>query len=375
MALLSVAPVQAAFATGPGRAIELFGIYDGSAYNPRTGKPYFDYRRVSAAFEATILGEQWKIAATNLNTRETATLWFDGQSTFCLKHTRSGSPASNIVVADISPTEFYISGGNDPLDLCVPWVAYGLNPTAICSDKNNSISTVPLPWLGPAYDTQAYGYRWHIIPTLDGRFASQFSTVRDRSLFAHINQVLLSSNFVYPTSLAALNRSRFAFMIFKRQIPNGFVEAKYDCQAWYETNGESLPAASQFETFIDPHFHFPGFKGHLTVSKAVVRDMELQIAPPIETLVHVADFRYRMANGKRIFRGATYLLTPGSDWRTARDPALLAQAQYYLKHGPRYDEYTSNEDVIIWGLFSILAITPIVALLWSKSKQRKKNEQ
>jgi thiol-disulfide isomerase/thioredoxin len=56
----------------------------------------------------------------------------------------------------------------------------------------------------------------------------------------------------------------------------------------------------------------------------------------------VADYRYKRANEARIFKYAEYTLKPGDSWRSADDPALLAKAEEWLKHGQERMRFTES---------------------------------
>ena len=293
--------------------IEIYGEYNASAYNPRTHQPYIDDRHVHVAFVAIISGNTWKICATNLDNKTTGQLWYNGENTYTLNTVSYGEPRSNAVVATVSPSPFYLAGAADYLDISVPWLTYGLSPNTIILSKKGVLD-IPLPWLTPRYRPEAYGYKWIITPTSDGWFLDKCVVVRDVSLDLDEKEEFLRPELVYPDTLENLNRYKLILGL-RKAIPDGFIEARYECTEWYRTNNISIPLRSEFKYFMNPHYSFPCFEGSLAATKVIVRNERENILPEVSKPTQVIDFRYRKANSTRIFRGALYALNPGESWR------------------------------------------------------------
>lgn len=368
------------------KVIEVYGEYNTSAQNPKTGRAYVqDPRHVHAAFCVVICGNAWKITATNLSDISDPTIgfvlkkstvgqiWSDGTNTFTMEpaHGQGAYATTNIVTA--SPTPFYLESFDpDFLEMSLPWLTYCLSTNTSHPDKNGHV-TQPVPWLQPRFSPMAYGFRWIISPTADGEFISKLTLVRDHALDLSDGRTLLRTDFVYPNSLAAYERDENRLKLLKT-IPNGFVQAKFTCLDWYFTNEASIPAESelqQFEYNPSQRYRYPVFEGRLTAAKIVLRNADVaNIFPKVTQPTQVVDFRYRRASRSRIYRYAEYTLQPGESWKSADDAVLLAQAARYLKYGPRYDFFLSphKRNYLAWLLLVGVMLIPAIAVLWKKHK-------
>jgi len=217
-----------------------------------------------------------------------------------------------------------------------------------------------------------------ISPTDDGKFIAAFSLVRDHSLDLPDDESLLRPDFVYPSDVGGYNSERTSLNYFKK-IPNGWMDAKYECMAWCRTNNLVIPSESKFQVFmfsVFPHpYPYPVFVGELKAN--VVNLCEIQendLIPKVGHLTKVLDFRYRRANDTRIYRYADYMLIPGESWKPDNNPSLLAQAARYLKDGPRYNAFLhpNKRNFMAWLPFGAVILTAWVAILWCINKKNKK---
>lgn len=375
--------------------IEVYGTYTATAQNPQTGRLYLDYRHVHAAFGAVLCGPAWKISVTNLDAAGgVGQIWCDGTNTFALQPAdaldtvtftlKSGPHTTNIVT--VSPTLYYV-GTYDPdyLDMSLPWLTYGLNSSAAAQADAKGVVALPVPWMQPRSKPSAYGYKWIISwagtdGRTDRRFAQTLSVVRDTALDLDNKKSLLRPDLVYPGSLGQYNRD-LGLIHWVKTFTNGFVEAQFQCVDWrrieYGGNNDSVsvPSKSEFKYFdFDPRppysYPHPLFEGKLYADRVVIHEnRNPKIYPKTHLVTDVVDFRYRRATDMRIYRAARYTLQPGDAWKSADDAALLAQAAYYLKHGPRYDSYLNKRNYLAWLLFGIIALMLVTFVLWSKHKK------
>jgi hypothetical protein len=140
---------------------------------------------------------------------------------------------------------------------------------------------------------------------------------------------------------------------FRKNIPDGFIGATYECGAVYQTNGWQFPTKARF---TDYH---PG---------RILNDITLQVdqvellqnggiqkaVPPAET--HVFDYRYQRANNQTKFNKAEYILKAGDSFPSGNDPKLLAQARDWLEHGLGYNNTRTSRTWILVGMLTITLI-------------------
>jgi hypothetical protein len=354
-------------------AIEVIGEYDATNYNPGS-KAHEVYRgtQVNATFKVELSQHCWLISVSNIVNGDSAQIWFDGTSTFTLDKRQLDVSSGKQFIASISPTQYYVPGGRDAVDISFPWLVYGLSPTIISSNA----SGIPLPWLSPRSHADAFGYKWIFSPSSDGRFIAECKVVRDHALdLTNIEENMLRPDVIYPGNVMERN-SYISDIYTGKYIPGGFVAAEYRCEKWQQTNGWSLPMAATVAYYWPDAAHLTNtwLEGHLKVNRIAVSDREIVLPEPFAT-TQVADFRYREFNGTRLYRGAIYTLKAGESWKSANDPLLLAEAKYHLTHGPRYDALSpaAGKKIIIWVVFGILLAIPCAIILYSKHKQNRIN--
>jgi thiol-disulfide isomerase/thioredoxin len=104
-----------------------------------------------------------------------------------------------------------------------------------------------------------------------------------------------------------------------------------------------MPKASKLEVYLPPsQGNLPGRILSLKATDVTIRAGLDRVLPEIDTDTTVADYRYKRANQTRIFKCAEYTLGPGDSWRPENDPALLAKAEDWLKHGQEYTHFTES---------------------------------
>lgn len=358
------------------QTIEVHGEIDAARYAYKLGTP-FTNTQVHVGFVATLSGDTYKICATNLNN----SIWWgmivhDGTNMFTLNpdggHMWFNEPSkSNSIVATISPSSMYCPDEDDTLGLAAAWLTYGLSPQKVTPNEKGFVE-FQLPWQTRSIGAiSAYGYKWLINPEASARFMEDCQVVRDNSLDLSDKQELLRPASNYPTSRTHRNESSEALMR-RRQITNGFVVARYQCTAWHRTNDMSIPATSEFMWFFTDSATSPGYRAKLRTTAVVVRSNTEALLPSPSLPTRIQDYRYKRANATHIFKYAEYTLQAGDDWKSDRDPVLLALAQDHLEHGRRYDDFGSGKNVFAWTLLAVLVMTPAIAMLWRKKPNKNK---
>jgi len=145
----------------------------------------------------------------------------------------------------------------------------------------------------------------------------------------------------------------------RKTVPNGFVRCSYECTEVFHTNDLSIPSATRFVEF------WPSLT---TGSNIILRIYALKVdrvellhnanipdaVPPAKASVF--DFRYQATNSRTKFNFASYTLNAGEQFKSDKDPKLLAEAKAWLKHGPSYDSYKSKRRTILVGMLIITLI-------------------
>lgn len=362
-------------------AVQVSGEIDSAHYNPYSHK-IFTNTDIQAEFTADLSGENWDIAITNKNdNRWWARMFFDGTNIYTFEP-RNGNlyrgqlPNSNEVFATITPSPVYSSVDEDDLGISLAWAAYGFSPIAAVTNKHGVVE-LPLNWLYSRVSPYAHGYKWQLGDWVSGRFIDSFEVVYDHTLDLDQKSELLRWNMDYPGTLPEYNDRVKNLSARMREVPNGFVEARYRCTEWLHTNSITIPAAAELEWY----WYYPPsiaekfeYRATLKVTGIGFAGMPELLAPPNE-VTYVHDYRFKRANEHRIFKYGDYQLQAGDAWKAGDDPALLAKADDWLKHGRKYDDFgfafgVPARTVVTW-LFLVITLIPVVAVLWYRTKTNK----
>lgn len=176
----------------------------------------------------------------------------------------------------------------------------------------------------------------------------------------------------YPFTIAERDEVLHQLRL-RKNVPNDFVLYSYECSEMFHTNDLSIPSAAHFVHL------YPNFKtgGSIIVSEYALRVDQIKllpnanipnVVPPTKTLV--SDFRYQATNSRTKFNYASYTLKAGEQFKSDKDPKLLAQANAWLKHGPGYDSYKSKRKLILVGMLVITLI--FIGLLLFRLKPAKR---
>jgi hypothetical protein len=326
----------------------------------------------------TILNQNsWQTSVTNtMNQRIWTQLGWDGTNFFVLVPQVwpfiASKEVSGMVHASVSLSPYYLPSLSDMAYAVVPWMTYNLNPTIVEPDKHGLIG-IPNPWETSRLSLLAYGWHWDIAPSECGRFVASCQVKRDSRLdFKRQSREFLRFELKdYPGSLEAKN-NMLRILGVRRNIPDDFLHTDFHTRQWINTNGVTIPMASEMRTYQWPHSEHPFFTASLLAEEVLLHSAEVELVWPIEAPRVVEDYRYKRMGRTRIFPYATYELAPGEGWMSADDPELLAQAEHHMKHGPRYDHYESSMGHIVLWAFGLLVIAAPFLLLMARKKQVQK---
>jgi hypothetical protein len=103
------------------------------------------------------------------------------------------------------------------------------------------------------------------------------------------------------------------------------------------------------------------------------------VPTPIED-TYIRDYRYTQRNGERMFNYAQYV--GSGTWKTGNDSELKAQANYYMKYGPKFGDYGIASHffspdvkvrlIIIWLLLLSISTVTVVMLFRTYTKTKTK---
>ncbi|RME95121.1 MAG: hypothetical protein D6766_04085 [Verrucomicrobia bacterium] len=232
---------------------------------------------------------------------------------------------------------------------------------------------MPVPWTVVRDNPVAWGYRWDLEGWAPGGFLSAFTVIRDPSLDLPEKEELFRPEIDYPETAA-----QYAYYVrqieFNRSIPAGWVRGRFKVLQWMATNAFQIPMASRLEVYSPgPGEKRPARVFTLTAT-GFAPEPAFTVRPPVlGSTTRVADYRYKRWNDRRIFKYAEYSLDPGQAWPTDHDPALLAQADAWMKHGRPYTNFIGKRQWFAWSLLAVLLIPAL--LMWIRSKHNEKNRK
>ena len=364
-----------------GQNIEIYGNYNYTNYEPKTGLPIRDNKGTHYdgrfLFGAIINPVSWKISVTNV---EDPLLWsevaYDGTNSFTIAPYRApflGNIESrqNTILVTISPTPYYLTWVSDWTCSFIPWLTFGLDPEIAKPDASGFLA-IPLPWQASRRKLRAYGWDWKITPSINKRFVSECRVVREPRLDRDELQELLRPEFDYPDTVDDKNLD-VSSLQYRKGIATGFVDTDYRCTKWLDTNNFILPLESTISQYLlAPHVKSPWLRGILRVeSISFVSDASDLLAEELQTVRVLHDFRYRASNKSRIYKSADYTLQPGEFWKGPSDRVLVAERAEYLSHGPKYDHFDyDSKHVAIWVFGGIMFCAPPILVLVQKLRRK-----
>lgn len=283
---------------------------------------------------------------------------FDGANIYMLGTYVGNSPPGHVnafeVYGYVFPGQFYVPEVQDSVHVFLPWMAFHLTPQMIQhSFEHNGVIEMPWPWGNSRFVVAGSGYKWMLKSSENDRIIQRIDIVRDSALDLKTEEEELHRAMLdYPFTIS--DRDEVLLQLqYSRSVPNGFVLYSYECTEIFHTNDLSIPSATRFTSF------WPNFK---TGTPMVLREYALKVdqvellhnanipdaIPPAKT--YVFDYRYQATNSRTKFNHATYTLNAGDQFKSDKDPKLLAEANDWLKHGPGYGSYKSKRRIILVGM-------------------------
>jgi hypothetical protein len=375
--VFTVGTCQMASAEG---TITITGRVDYQEFNPQTKKPYVDQESHNT-FVATLSGGTWRFCVTNLVwTKWWGQVAYDGTNCYTILpfsraltipfgNVNTNPPEGDSLVANIEPSGRFIQHRVENIGLFPLWLTYGLRKELIVTNK---IGLVEIPFSGARVNPGCFGFGWKINFSQDGRFVSNCVAVRDKALDLPHAQELLRFELDYPDTLAEYNKYQ-KLLSNREATPTGFLKARYSCTEWLTTNGWTVPMASKYEVYLTSRLaSWPWRIVELRASKVSisVQDSSGSPLPEITVPTRVQDYRYKKKNKNHIFKYAEYTLKPDDAWKSADDPALLAQADEWLKRGRPYTDFAGKPKVWVAWLVFVVLVSPICAVFCLRKKQK-----
>ncbi len=353
-------------------SIEVHGYVDSSLCNPDTGSAYSQWQWHSI-FTAIIADNTWRISVTNL---EINTWWeirfYDGTNSYVLEPVGSNFntsatnlPSSDRFVATISPSGVCIPLNADPLGAGLVSVTYGIRPDLCKTNQFGSVE-MPVPWTLGQENPGAWGYKWIFELSDDGRFFKDVQIIRDKRLDRSEQKELFRRELDYPESLGTYNMYILRLQE-RKSIQSGWVGARYECSQWLHTNGMTIPMASTLKSYMPPpNGPLPSRMFNVRATSIIIHEESKNIFPQIEASTQVMDYRYKKSNAERIFKYAEYMLKRGDPWKSSQDQELLVQAEDWLQHGRKYNDFADRGKKWAALILLVLIVIPAV-ILWFRT--------
>ena len=327
------------------------------------------------SFIAIAADNRWKISVTNLNKpKEWSIMHCDGTNIFTL-----GTDSVNAYKMHgyVFPGGFYVpEAALNSVKMFFPWMVFHLTPQMIRDLESKGVKDIPHPW-GGRHTLRDYGFNWKISSFQDYEIIQRIEVVRDSALDLKADEDELRRPTVNYAFQYSTRQHRLDMLSSRKEIPDGFVRAAYECENLYKTNGWITPLRAKFAQYA-PTFQ-PSNPIRLVFEMAlqveainVLGDTEIsEITTPAKSPVF--DYRYQATNSRTKFNYATYTLDAGNSFLSASDPNLLAQANDWLKHGPSYQSVQAKRSKILFGMLTVTIVTSGLLVFWLK-KTKKQNK-
>jgi len=315
-------------------------------------------------FVALTTASEWSVSATNESQpRDWASLRYDGTNIYEIGTFLGNGPPGHVntypAYGYVYPGPFFLPNNQDSVHIFLPWIAYHLTPAMIRrSYEHNGVIEMPWPWGSPRFSLTGYGFKWILSPEGEDPLIRRLEVVRDAALdLPTPEEELRRSSLDYPFAItdreAILN-----WLNMRKTIPSNFPRFSYECVGTIQTNGLTIPSAAQFAEYYPGGDRSP----HVVCNYVLTVD-RLELLPnagilaevtPLKTLVF--DYRYQTNNSRTKFNYAQYALNAGDHFESGNEPALLAEAQHWLKAGDGYGGYKSKRTITLVGILLVTAI-------------------
>jgi hypothetical protein len=324
-------------------------------------------------FTAITSANGWNISMTNTSEpKEWGIIQSDGTNIYTLS-TDSLNGYKTFGYAFLGP--FYVpAAAQDSVRFFFPWMVFHLSPQMILDLERKGIVDLPAPW-GSRDSLINFGFSWKTTYSDGGRTIQRIEVVRDSALdLKSVEEELRRTNINYPFEFSSRERRLLTLQI-RKDIPNGFVRAIYECNILYKTNDWVIPSAAHFTEYW-PNFKDPQgpvrlvYEMQLSAEKISILPNERlpELLSPSDA--RVWDYRYETATDRTKCNCAEYILKSGEPFPTSHDPKLMAQANELLKHGPTYDNLNSKRTKVLAGMFAMTTIGVGLLAFWLFRKNK-----
>lgn len=338
------------------------------SFNRPIGRP------LSVNFSATISENAAALFATNADDESVwESIIYDGTNTYLLTPSAGHffEPKEAPQCGLVSPGRLYYMVNRSLLNTCFPWMVYCLKP----EDLTSNTCSPAVAWRS---EVTAYGWGWKNIKTLpDGRFLKSFAIVRNAMLDLDNESSFLRPTLEYPQTIDVL-RAENQYLHYLKGIPNNWVGRSYSCTGWYSTNGFTIPSSCEFK-----HFTYSGGATFITDSTKIqadtitlLEDNETICMPALTKKSYIRDYRYTRRDDVRMFPYAEYV--GSGTWKSSNDPELLAQADAYMKNGPKIGQLATISRLVspmgnrrlnlIWLSLLLVNVIAVAMLVRNKLK-------
>ncbi len=345
----------------PSEALRISGHYSRTA---RTGGGRsmktndFDFVALTAANE-------WIISATNESQpRDWASMRYDGTNIYELGTFLGNGPLGDVnpypAYGYVYPGPFFLPNMQDSVHIFLPWTAFHLTPQMIRrAYEHNGVIEMPWPWGNSRFSLAGYGFKWILNPDGEDTIIRRLDIVRDSALdLATSEDELRRPNLDYQFRISDRD-AVLRWLSMRKTIPNNFLRFSYECVGTLHTNGLTIPSETHFTEYYPT-----GDNRSQVVCNYVLTVERLELlsnvsipaaVAPLKTLVF--DYRYQTNNSRTKFNYAQYTLDAGDQFKSANEPALLAEAKHWLKLGDRYNSYKSKRTIVLVGMLLITGIS------------------
>jgi hypothetical protein len=375
----SVAPMVAAlalslmpaFGAGAGAgSVRLSGRYEEVAFV--NGEPDTN-NLLRVVFTAVLSADAWQLFATNAASAASwEALTFDGTNLYAVMPYAGhfGDSRGTALYGAVSPGNEYHAFVVSEIATFYPWLVFGLRPRDIRDD-------MPLPWDPPSW-LAANSYPRSGEPSPDSRFVRGFQIVRDTSLDANERSEYARLS-EYPSSIQEY-ADQAVGLKGRLRVPDGFVKAAGEVEEWMDFNHWRIPktAIIRRNRWSRAGKAIPYYEVRIVVEAASAASAPIRV-PPLDEAAYVEDHRYQRRDEARLFPYANYVGT--GDWKPANDPELLAQAESYMRHGPRMGDYgiwtrilnakPETRRALVWTAAVVTQVLfATAALVWTRKHKK-----
>ncbi len=330
-------------------------------------------------FVASILTDSWFLASTNKSDiKDWTRMNYDGTNIYTFATDDSVIEHNTTVTkyevyGYVYPGSMYIPHNQDSVRIFFPWLVFCLSPQATTNYEHDGMIEIPWPWGAPRDSLGNYGYKWLVNLFPNGQVIQQIDVVRDTSLDLKTEEdELHRPTLDYPFSISD-REEMLKYLMYRKNMPNGFIRCNYKCTELYQTNGYSIPVSAQFsmcypnqkDRILDA-FALKATKVELLQNAENIDSPDL-VAPGKTTFM---DYRYEATNKTTRFNYALYGLESGDRLKSDKDPILLAEAKRWLKHGPRFNTYEIRRKLILTGILTVSIGSSILLIFFSIKRKK-----